>query len=146
MGQRRREFSVRGSFSLQCFGLRLKHTHRIRATGEPGWRYIQASQLHDGTRQLGRVTALLPTHATPGVNSGLAAVRIIRDAVVSGEYGMADAYDRKRNEVLDWLQDPDERVRTFAANYVNELQVMSDSERRRADESIAVRKFEYGEE
>jgi len=48
--------------------------------------------------------------------------------------------------ILDWLQDPDERVRTFAAKYVNQLQAMSESERRRADESIAVRKFEYGEE
>jgi len=59
---------------------------------------------------------------------------------------MAEAYDKKRNEVLDWLQDPDERVRAFAAKYVTELQAMSESERRRADESIAVRKFEYGEE
>ncbi len=61
-------------------------------------------------------------------------------------YGMAEAYARKRSEVLDWLQDPDERVRTFAAKYTNELQAMSESERRRADEFIAVRKFGYGEE
>lgn len=73
-------------------------------------------------------------------------IALMSTGVVSGEYGMAEAYDRKRSEVLDWLQDPDERVRTFAAKYVNELQAMSESERRRADESIAVRKFEYGEE
>ena len=66
--------------------------------------------------------------------------------VVSGEYGMTEAYDKKRREVLDWLQDPNERVRSFAAKYISELESMRDSERRRADESIALRKFEYGEE
>jgi hypothetical protein len=65
--------------------------------------------------------------------------------VVSGEYGMAEAYDKKRREVLDWLQDPDARVRSFAAKYIADLEFMRDSERHRADESIALRKFEYGE-
>ena len=62
------------------------------------------------------------------------------------QYGMAEAYERKRLEVLDWLQDPDGRVRAFAAKYVADLESMRDSERARADESIALRKFEYGEE
>lgn len=66
--------------------------------------------------------------------------------VVSGEYGMSEAYEKKRLEVLDWLLDPRERVRAFAAKYIAELEAMRDSERRRADESIALRKFKYGEE
>lgn len=66
--------------------------------------------------------------------------------VVCGEYGMSEAYEKKRLEVLDWLEDPRERVRAFAAKYIAELEAMRDSERRRADESIALRKFEYGEE
>lgn len=66
--------------------------------------------------------------------------------VVSGEYGMSEAYEKKRLEVMDWLKDPRERVRAFAAKYIAELEAMRDSERRRADESIALRKFEYGEE
>lgn len=65
--------------------------------------------------------------------------------VVSGEYGMVEAYERKRLEVLDWLQDPDDRIRTFAVKYISELEVMRDSERARAEESIALRKFNYGE-
>ncbi len=73
-------------------------------------------------------------------------IALMSTGVVSGEYGIAEAYDKKRSEVLDWLQDPDERVRDFAAKYVNELQALIESERRRAEESIAVRKFEYGEE
>lgn len=66
--------------------------------------------------------------------------------VVAGEYGMSEAYEKKRLEVLDWLEDPRERVRAFAAKYIAELEAMRDSERRRADESIALRKFEFGEE
>ena len=66
--------------------------------------------------------------------------------VVSGEYGMSEAYEKKRLEVLDWLEDPHERVRAFAAKYIADLESMRDFERRRADESIALRKFEYGEE
>lgn len=34
---------------------------------------------------------------------------------------MMEAYDKKRREVLDWLQDPNERVRSFAAKYISEL-------------------------
>lgn len=66
--------------------------------------------------------------------------------VVSGEYGMSEAYEKKRQEVLDWLEDPHERVRAFAANYVADLESMRDTEQRRSDESIALRRFEYGEE
>ena len=66
--------------------------------------------------------------------------------VVSGEYGMAEAYERKRLEVLDWVHDPDDRIRTFAVKYISELEFMRDSERTRAKESIALRKFNYGEE
>lgn len=65
--------------------------------------------------------------------------------VVSGEYGMAEAYERKRLEVLDWLQDPDDRIRTFAVKYISELEILRDSERARAEESSALRRFNYGE-
>ncbi len=66
--------------------------------------------------------------------------------VVSGEYGMSEAYEKKRLEILAWLEDPHERVRAFAVKYIADLEAMRDSERRRADEAIALRKFEYGEE
>ena len=65
--------------------------------------------------------------------------------VVSGEYGLAEAYEKKRLEAFVWLQDPNERVRGFATKYIAELESMRDQERLRADESIALRKFEHGE-
>ncbi|MOA54370.1 hypothetical protein D3C78_1779700 [compost metagenome] len=58
---------------------------------------------------------------------------------------MADAYERKRLEVLDWLQDPNDCIRAFAVKYISDLEAMRDSERARAEESIVLRKFNYGE-
>jgi hypothetical protein len=66
--------------------------------------------------------------------------------VVTGEYGFAEAYEQKRLDVLNWLQDADERVRVFAISYISELEKMRDSEKVRADEEIVLRKFHYGEE
>jgi hypothetical protein len=73
------------------------------------------------------------------------AIALHATGVVSGEYGMADAYERKRQEMLDWLTDPDDRVQAFAREYVADLARMSDAERKLADEQIALRKFQFGE-
>lgn len=72
-------------------------------------------------------------------------IALLSIGVVSGEFGMAEAYEKKRLEIMDWLQDPEARIRSFAAKYVVELEGMRDSERARAEESIALRKFNYGE-
>lgn len=65
--------------------------------------------------------------------------------VVWGEFGMADAYERKRLEMLGWLEDPDENIRTFARKFISNLELVRDSERRRTEEGLALRKFKYGE-
>jgi hypothetical protein len=74
------------------------------------------------------------------------AVALETTGVVSGEFGMSEAYERKRLEVLDWLKDTDERVQDFAKWYIEDLERMRDAERRRAEEDLALRKFHYGEE
>lgn len=66
--------------------------------------------------------------------------------VVIGEFGMAEAYERKRVEVLHWLQDEDERVRDFARSYISDLEGMAKRERARAQEGVVLRKHRYGEE
>jgi hypothetical protein len=66
--------------------------------------------------------------------------------VVSGEFGMAEAYERKKQEVLDWLSDPNERVKAFAKRYIAALEKMREAETKRAEEGIALRKFRFGEE
>lgn len=74
------------------------------------------------------------------------AVALETTGVVSGEFGMAQAYDRKRREVLDWLSDPNDRVKAFATRYIADLEHMRDAETKRAEESVALRKFRFGEE
>jgi hypothetical protein len=74
------------------------------------------------------------------------AIALETTGVVTGEFGLAEAYERKRQEVLDWLEDPEEGVREFAKWYVQDLEKMSKEERRRAAEDLELRKFRYGEE
>jgi hypothetical protein len=74
------------------------------------------------------------------------AIALETTGMVSGAFGMSEAYERKRKEVLDWLADPDERVQNFAKWYIGNLEHMRDAERKRAEEDIALRKFQFGEE
>lgn len=73
------------------------------------------------------------------------AVALESTGVVRGEHGVAEAYDRKRAEISTWLNEPDEKVREFVQWYSATLEAMSAAERKRSDESIVLRKFQYGE-
>ena len=66
--------------------------------------------------------------------------------VVSGAFGFAEAYEHKRQEILDWLVDPNDRVRAFARVYISDLEKLRESELKRAEESIALRKHQFGED
>ncbi len=67
-----------------------------------------------------------------------------KDRVVMGEFGFAEAYERKIEEIKPWLNDENEKVRNFAADYVTRLKNTAKSERRRAEEDIELRKHAYG--
>lgn len=64
--------------------------------------------------------------------------------VVMGEYGMAEAFERKRQDMLIWSADEDPRVRAFAAWLIKGLDQLIARERQRADEGIELRKYRYG--
>ena len=64
--------------------------------------------------------------------------------VVMGEYGMAESFERKRQDMLSWSTDEDSRVRAFAAWIIEGLDQLIVQERQRADEGIALRKYRYG--
>lgn len=76
----------------------------------------------------------------------LTEVEIILEStgVVSGEFGMANAYQRKRSEVEGWLDDSSDKVRQFARRYMSNLEKLEGSERTRAEEDLELRKLEYG--
>ncbi len=61
-----------------------------------------------------------------------------------GEFGFAEAYERKIEEIKPWLSDENEGVRKFSADYVTGLENSAKSERRRAEEDIELRKHAYG--
>ena len=61
-----------------------------------------------------------------------------------GEFGFAEAYERKIEEIKPWLTNENERVRKFSADYVTSLKNQAKSERHRAEEDIELRKHAYG--
>lgn len=63
---------------------------------------------------------------------------------VWGEHGMVHAYQRKRDEIGAWKADGNERLRTFSAWLTEQLDRRIDAELKRADESLALRKYQYG--
>lgn len=73
------------------------------------------------------------------------AIALQNTGVVTGAFGFAEAYERKKNEVRDWVNDPDERIKEFARWYIAGLDQMISADRRRAEEEIALRKHRYGE-
>ncbi len=48
--------------------------------------------------------------------------------------------------MLDWLSDPNEKVKAFTKRYVADLEQMRDAETKMAEEGIALRKHRFGEE
>ncbi len=74
------------------------------------------------------------------------AIALESTGVVTGEFGMAEAYERKKNEVNGWLDDPDEKVQEFAKWYMANIERMAAAERKRAEEKITLRKHRYGEQ
>lgn len=64
--------------------------------------------------------------------------------VVTGEFGFAEAYEGKMLEIKPWLNDENEDVRDFAANYITLLEDLAKAERSRAEEEIELRKHAYG--
>jgi hypothetical protein len=72
-------------------------------------------------------------------------IALLTTGVVSGEFGLAEAYARKRDELREWLDDPDDKVRLFAERYVADLEKMIEGERQRAQEELALRKHRFGE-
>ena len=64
--------------------------------------------------------------------------------VVMGEYGMAEAFERMRQDMLIWSTDEDSRVRAFAAWIIDGLEQLIIRERQRADEGNELRKYRYG--
>jgi ppGpp synthetase/RelA/SpoT-type nucleotidyltranferase len=63
--------------------------------------------------------------------------------VVSGEFGFADAYRRKKAEITPWLADERPRVRAFAEKAIASLDINIAAEQRRAEQQREMRRREF---
>ena len=81
----------------------------------------------------------------PQDKSKLSQVRISFDntGVVSGEFGMVDAYRAKKQAILEWASDPRPEVRHFAETHAVELELNIVAEQKRADEDIEMRRRQF---
>jgi len=71
-------------------------------------------------------------------------ISLEKTGVVTGEFGMADAYARKADELKYWLSDDEAPVREFAKQYIEQLGRQEEHERLRSEESIELRKHKFG--
>jgi len=83
--------------------------------------------------------------ALPADDSLLGEVEVILQStgVVSGEFGFVEVFTKKKQEMADWLADPDVHVRAFAEKYMLFLDRRIAAEQRRSEENIALRKRMY---
>jgi hypothetical protein len=65
---------------------------------------------------------------------------------VSGELGLAEAWQAKKESFKEWLLDDRPAVKAFAERHMKELDLMIASERRRAETSRELRKRSYEED
>jgi ppGpp synthetase/RelA/SpoT-type nucleotidyltranferase len=84
----------------------------------------------------------------PDDNSIMSRVRIAIDCtgVVTGEFGMAEAYRAKKEALGEWLTDERPAVKAFAEKHIAELDLMITSERVRVEAEREMRKRDYDEE
>lgn len=87
------------------------------------------------------IIKLVPERSTAW---GEVAAAIESTGVVSGEYGMLEAYQAKREQIVPWKDDENPRVQVFAVWLMESLDQMIVSERQRADAGVALRKHRYG--
>jgi ppGpp synthetase/RelA/SpoT-type nucleotidyltranferase len=62
---------------------------------------------------------------------------------VVGEFGMVEAFKRKKEEVRPWLEDPRPRVKAFATEYMRHLEGNIAAEQRKAEEEHELRKRDF---
>ena len=69
---------------------------------------------------------------------------LLSTGVVTGEYGFANAYKSKLEDVKPWLKDEHVNVVKFAHQYCDLLKEMIIKEVKRSDERVAIEKHQYG--
>ena len=89
--------------------------------------------------------AILASHAADDDVAEVVSRVLLETGVMKGEFGAAQTYQAKADQLVPWLADGNSRVAEFAARQIHTFQMMVASENRRAQEEIAMRRLRYGE-
>jgi len=73
----------------------------------------------------------------------LVSTNMYATGVVSGEYGIAIAYENRAKELEKYIDDSSERVRNFVTRMIQSLNEDAEKERQRADEAKQIRRIEF---
>ena len=84
----------------------------------------------------------------PDDDRKMTGVRVSLDStgVVSGEFGLAEAWRAKKESLTEWLADERPVVREFAERHIAELNRMIASEQRRAEAEREMRNRSYDQD
>ena len=70
---------------------------------------------------------------------------LLETGVMTGEFGAAQTYQAKADQLVPWLGDENIRVADFAAREIHKFEMLVASENRRAQEEIMMRRLQHGE-
>jgi hypothetical protein len=74
-------------------------------------------------------------------------IALMSTGVVSGEFGMAEAYEERKQLVEKWLEGEDsKKVKKFAKDFLEGITKQVEHEYARANEELELMKFRYGDE
>ncbi len=133
-------------------------THLFERVGGVGFMSIVRSAIKKGDQRslLSAAYCLSTTHgtdlkicmqiiakATQKKTASLIDGAIFSTGVVSGEYGLADAYEGKANALKPYLKSKSKKVRDYAKKMINSLEKMSLRERQMADEEHERRRIQF---
>lgn len=101
---------------------------------------------YDGSPSIDGLCRDLVAATEPGSQTWSAVEAAIDSTgVVSGDFGMVDAYVAKRSALMAWLQDDRSLVNQFAEAHILALDRRIAADRRRSMEELHLRKRRYGE-
>jgi len=69
---------------------------------------------------------------------------LLNTGIVTGEYGISEAYNQKIRDIESWLIDENINIVNFAIQYIDLLKKLVDNEIKRTSERISLEKHRYG--
>jgi len=84
----------------------------------------------------------------PGDSNLLSKVKIIlrNTGVLKGEFGLVTSLNQKKQDISNWLEKSDEKIKCFAKEYISELDNEIIFEKRRVEERIMLQKHQFGDD